>query len=57
MVARRLVAGALGLRSKKKTEEERAADEMKLQAAKELREAKKRAIQAQEQARQDIWNE
>ncbi|TPX69085.1 hypothetical protein SpCBS45565_g02747 [Spizellomyces sp. 'palustris'] len=56
MVARRLVAGALGVRSKRKTEEEAARDKQKLQEAKDKREEQRKAKEAREKEVAAAWD-
>ncbi|KND01213.1 uncharacterized protein SPPG_04304 [Spizellomyces punctatus DAOM BR117] len=56
MVARRLVAGALGVRSKRKTEEEAARDRQKLQEAKDKREEQRKAKEAREKEIAAAWD-
>ena len=57
LVARRLIAGALGVRPKKKSQEEQATDRLKLQQAREQREAE-RLLRDERQRRADaVWND
>ncbi|KAJ3261295.1 Coiled-coil domain-containing protein r3hcc1l, partial [Borealophlyctis nickersoniae] len=55
MVARRLIAGALGVRSKRKTEEEAAVDKAKLQDIKDKRQAVKEQKLKREQEVEAAW--
>ncbi|KAJ3056463.1 hypothetical protein HK097_006782 [Rhizophlyctis rosea] len=55
MVARRLVAGALGVRTKRKTEEEEAAEKAKLQEEKDRRNAEKQQKIRKEQELAAAW--
>ncbi|KAJ3005654.1 hypothetical protein HKX48_000564 [Thoreauomyces humboldtii] len=56
MVARRLVAGALGMRSARKTAEEKAVDQQKLQDAKDKITAEKTSRAVREQQIQAAWD-
>ncbi|KAJ3042358.1 Coiled-coil domain-containing protein r3hcc1l [Rhizophlyctis rosea] len=57
MVARRLVAGALGVRSRRKTEEEAAADKAKLQEVKDKRNVEKEQKMRKEMELAAAWGD
>ncbi|KAJ3275654.1 Coiled-coil domain-containing protein r3hcc1l [Terramyces sp. JEL0728] len=56
MVARRLIAGALGMRPPKKSQEEKQSDELKLYNARERKERVKRDKEKREKELDDTWN-
>ncbi|KAJ3324255.1 Coiled-coil domain-containing protein r3hcc1l [Boothiomyces sp. JEL0866] len=56
MVARRLIAGALGMRPPKKSQEEKQSDELKLYNARERKEQTKRDREKREKELEDAWN-
>lgn len=60
VVARRLVAGALGMRAKVKSEKEQTQDQLKFQQAQEAKEKAKRLVQEEaakkEKVAKDIWD-